>query len=209
LTENSWLIILVQNNKLCRRGKNSMAKTSDIRNGMMIEFKNGIYKITEFLHVNPGKGQAFVRTKMKNIKTGKVLENTFKLSEELIEVKVEKFKKQYLYRDGDHLIFMDNTSYEQMPIEVEALEDEIKFLKEGMDVEMLLSEKGEVMGIDLPITVIQVIAEAEPNVKGNTAASSGKNAVTETGLAITVPFFVEVGEKVKIDTRTGAYMERA
>ena len=186
-----------------------MAKTSDIRNGMMIEFKNGIYKITEFLHVNPGKGQAFVRTKMKNIKTGKVLENTFKLSEELIEVKVEKFKKQYLYRDGDHLIFMDNTSYEQMPIEVEALEDEIKFLKEGMDVEMLLSEKGEVMGIDLPITVIQVIAEAEPNVKGNTAASSGKNAVTETGLAITVPFFVEVGEKVKIDTRTGAYMERA
>jgi len=186
-----------------------MAKTSDIRNGMMIEFKNGIYKITEFLHVNPGKGQAFVRTKMKNIKTGKVLENTFKLSEELIEVKVEKFKKQYLYRDGDHLIFMDNTSYEQMPIDVEAIEDELKFLKEGMDIEMLLSEKGEVMGIDLPITVIQEIAEAEPNVKGKTAASSGKNAVTETGLAITVPFFVEAGDKVNIDTRTGSYIERA
>ena len=186
-----------------------MAKTSDIRNGMMIEFKHGIYKITEFLHVNPGKGQAFVRTKMKNIKTGKVLENTFKLSDELIEIKVEKFKKQYLYRDGDYLIFMDNTSYEQMPIPIESLEDEMKYLMEGMDVDMLLSEKGEVMGIDLPITVIQTIAEAEPNVKGNTAASSGKNAVTETGLAIMVPFFVEAGEKVKIDTRTGTYMERA
>ena len=186
-----------------------MAKTSDIRNGMMIEFKNGIYQIVEFLHVNPGKGQAFVRTKMKNIKNGKVLENTFRLSDELIEIRVEKFKKQYLYRDGDHLIFMDNTSYEQTPIDIEVIGDAIKFLKEGMDIEMLLSEKGEVMGIDLPITVIQEIAEAEPNVKGNTASGSGKNAVTETGLAVIVPFFVEPGDKIKIDTRNGNYIERA
>ena len=187
-----------------------MAKTSDIRNGMMIEFKNGIYQITEFLHVNPGKGQAFVRTKMKNIKTGKVLENTFKLSDELIEIRVEKFRKQYLYRDGEHLIFMDNETYEQMPVELEIIGEDIKFLMEGMDLEMLLSEKGEVMGIDLPITVIQTIAEAEPNVKGNTASSgSGKKAVTETGLVLMVPFFVETGEKIKIDTRTGTYMERA
>ena len=186
-----------------------MAKTSDIRNGMMIEFKNGIYQIVEFLHVNPGKGQAFVRTKMKNVKTGKVLENTFKLSEELVEIRVEKFRKQYLYRDGDYLIFMDNESFEQIPIEIEALENEMKYLKEGMDVEMLLSVKGEFMGIDLPITVIQEIAEAEPNVNGNTASGSGKKAVTETGLVIMVPFFVEAGEKIKIDTRTGNYMERA
>ena len=186
-----------------------MAKTSDIRNGMMIEFKNGVYQIVEFLHVNPGKGQAFVRTKMKNIKTGKVLENTFKLSDELLEIRVEKFRKQYLYRDGDYLIFMDNENFEQMPMDVESLGDDIKYLKEGMDIEMLLSEKGEVMGIDLPITVIQEIAEAEPNVKGNTASGSGKKAVTETGLAIMVPFFVEAGDKIKIDTRTGSYMERA
>jgi elongation factor P len=186
-----------------------MAKTSDIRNGMMIEFNNSIYKITEFLHVNPGKGQAFVRTKMKNVKNGKVLENTFKLSDELIEVRVEKFRKQYLYRDGEHLVFMDNSNYEQTPIEVEAVGDAMKYLKEGMDIEMLLSEKGEVMGIDLPITVIQEITEAEPNVKGNTASGSGKKAVTETGLTIMVPFFVEAGEKVKIDTRTGTYIERA
>jgi elongation factor P len=186
-----------------------MAKTSDIRNGMMIEFKHGIYQIVEFLHVNPGKGQAFVRTKMKNIKTGKVLENTFKLSEELIEIRVEKFRKQYLYRDGDHLIFMDNQSFEQTPVDIQSIGDGMLYLQEGMDVEMLLSEKGEVLGIDLPITVIQVIAEAEPNVKGNTASGSGKKAVTETGLTIMVPFFVETGEKIKIDTRSGTYIERA
>jgi elongation factor P len=186
-----------------------MAKTSDIRNGMMIEFKHGIYQIVEFLHVNPGKGQAFVRTKMKNIKNGKVLENTFKLSEELIEIRVEKHRKQYLYRDGDHLIFMDNTTFEQIPIDIESVGDAMLYLKEGMDVEMLLSEKGEVMGIDLPITVVQEIVEAEPNVKGNTASGSGKKAVTETGLTIMVPFFVEAGEKVKIDTRNGTYIERA
>ena len=185
-----------------------MAKTSDIRNGMMIEFKNGVYQIVEFLHVNPGKGQAFVRTKMKNIKTGKVLENTFKLSEELIEIKVSKFRKQYLYRDGEHLVFMDNDTFEQTPIEIEVVSDALKFLLEGMNVEMLLSEKGDVMGIDLPITVVHEITEAEPNVKGNTASGGGKNAVTETGLTITVPFFIEVGNKVKIDTRSGTYMER-
>jgi len=185
-----------------------MAKTSDIRNGMMIEFNNGIYKITEFLHVNPGKGQAFVRTKMKNIKTGKVLENTFKLSDELLEIRVEKFKKQYLYREGNHFIFMDNETFEQLPIDIEELGDATLYLKEEMQVEMLLSEKGEIMGIDLPITVIQEITEAEPNVKGNTASGSGKKAVTETGLTISVPFFIEVGDQVKIDTRTGNYMER-
>jgi elongation factor P len=176
---------------------------------MMIEFKHGVYQIVEFLHVNPGKGQAFVRTKMKNIKSGKVLENTFKLSDELIEIRVEKHKKQYLYRDGDHLVFMDNVSYEQTPIDIESLGDTLLYLKEGMDIEMLLSEKGEVMGIDLPITVIQQIAEAEPNVKGNTASGSGKKAVTETGLVLMVPFFVEAGEMIKIDTRNGTYIERA
>ena len=186
-----------------------MAKTSDIRNGMMIEFKNGVYQIVEFLHVNPGKGQAFIRTKMRNIKTGKVLENTFKLSDEMVEIRVEKHRKQYLYRDGDHLVFMDNTTFEQIPIEVETVGDGMYYLMEGMDVEMLMSEKGEVMGIDLPITVIQLIAEAEPNVKGNTASGSGKKAVTETGLTVMVPFFVEAGEKIKIDTRNGNYIERA
>ena len=186
-----------------------MAKTSDIRNGMMIEFKNSVYQITEFLHVNPGKGQAFVRTKMRNIKTGKVLENTFKLSDELIEIRLEKFRKQYLFRDGEHLIFMDNETYDQMPIEIEIIGEDIKYLLEGMDVEMLLSEKGEVMGIDLPITVVQEIVEAEPNVKGNTASGSSKKAVTETGLTVMVPFFVEPGDKIKIDTRNGNYMERA
>lgn len=186
-----------------------MASTSDIRNGLIIEFKNGIYKIVEFLHVKPGKGQAFVKTKLKNLKTGKVLENTFRLSDELIEVRVEKLKKQYLYREADHFIFMDNETYEQAPVDIDVIGDAVLYLKEGMDVEMLISDKGEILDIELPITVIQVIAEAEPNVKGNTASGSGKNAVTETGLAITVPFFVETGDKIKIDTRNGNYIERA
>ncbi len=186
-----------------------MASTSDIRNGLIIEFKNGIYKIIEFLHVKPGKGQAFVKTKLRNMKSGKVLDNTFKLSDELIEIKVTKQKKQYLYRDGDHFIFMDNETYDQSPVDKEVVDDVIKFLKEGMDVEMLISEKGEILDIELPTTVIQEIVEAEPNVKGNTASGSGKNAVTETGLSITVPFFVEPGDKIKIDTRNGSYIERA
>jgi elongation factor P len=104
---------------------------------------------------------------------------------------------------------MDNNSYEQTPIEIEAVGEAMKYLKEGMDIEMLLSEKGEVMGIDLPITVIQEVVEAEPNVKGNTASGSGKMAVTETGLTVIVPFFVEAGEKIKLDTRSGSYIERA
>jgi elongation factor P len=186
-----------------------MAKTSDIRNGMMIEFKNGVYKIVEFLHVNPGKGQAFVKTKMKNLKTGKVLEETFKLADELFEIKVEKFKMQYLYRDGDSLVFMDNSTYEQIPVPLETIDNGIYYLQEGMDVEILQSEKGEIMSIDLPITVVQTIAEAEPNVKGNTASGSSKKAVTETGLTVNVPFFVEPGDKIKIDTRDGHYIERA
>lgn len=185
-----------------------MASVSDIRNGLIIEFKSGIYEIIEFLHVKPGKGGAFVRTKLRNMKTGKVLENTFRDKDELIEVRVEKQKKQYLYREGDHVIFMDLESYDQTPVELEILGEKFKFMTENINVEMLVDEKGEILGIDLPITVVQEIVEAEPNVKGNTASGSGKTAKTETGLNIIVPFFVEAGTKIKIDTRDGSYIER-
>ena len=186
-----------------------MATTSDIRNGMIIKFKNELYEFVEFLHVKPGKGGAFVRTKLKNIKTGKVIDNTFRTSEKLEEVRVEKHKKEYLYFDGSFFVFMDITTYEQMQVSLEVIGDNKKFLVENMEVAMKIDPDGEILGIELPVMVIQEIMECEANVKGNSASVSGKKAVTNTGLSVTVPFFVEVGNKIKIDTRTGEYMERA
>ena len=185
-----------------------MASTSDIRNGMIIDFKDDLYEIVEFLHVKPGKGAAFVRTKLKNVKSGKVIENTFRTSEKLTEVRVEKHKKEYLYFDGEFYVFMDSNTYEQINVPREAVGDNDKFLVENMEVAMKLDPQGQILGIELPTTVIQEITECEPNVKGNSASVSGKKAVTDKGLDITVPFFVEQGDKIKIDTRTGEYIER-
>jgi len=185
-----------------------MASTSDIRNGMIIKFRGDLYEIIEFLHVKPGKGHAFVRTKLRNVKTGKVIDNTFRTSEKLEEVRVEKHKKEYLYFDGNFYVFMDSATYEQIQVPPEVIGDLDKFLIENMEVAMKLDAEGEVVGIELPTTVIQEIVECEPNVKGNSASVSGKKAVTNTGLTITVPFFVETGDKIKIDTRNGSYIER-
>ena len=186
-----------------------MASMSDIRNGMIIKFKGGLYEFTEFLHVKPGKGAAFVRTKLKNLHTGQVIENTFRNSDRFEEVRVEKSKKQYLYADSDFYVFMDNDTYEQLSVPKAQLEDISKFLMDNIDVTMRMDPEGNIIGVELPISVVQEIVECEPNVKGNTASGSGKSATTETGLSLTIPFFVEKGEKVKIDTRTGEYLERA
>ena len=185
-----------------------MATTSDIRNGMIIKFKNDLYEIIEFLHVKPGKGHAFVRTKLKNIKTGKVIDNTFRTSEKLEEVRVEKHKKEYLYFDGEFYAFMDSNTYEQIQVSKSIIGDNDKLLIENMEIGMKIGPDGEILGIELPTTVIQEIAECEPNVKGNSASVSGKKAVTDRGLNLIVPFFVEVGNKIKIDTRNGEYIER-
>ncbi|MBC8385893.1 MAG: elongation factor P [Candidatus Cloacimonetes bacterium] len=185
-----------------------MATTSDIRNGMIINFRNDLCEIVEFLHVKPGKGHAFVRTKLKNIKTGKVIENTFRTSEKLEEVRVEKHKKEFLYFDGSFYVFMDSNTYEQMQVTAEIVGDLDKFLIENMEVAMKLDPNGQIVGIELPTTVIQEVVECEPNVKGNSASVSGKKAKTNMGLDLTVPFFIEIGNKVKIDTRTGNYIER-
>ncbi len=185
-----------------------MATTSDIRNGMIIKFKNDLYEIVEFLHVKPGKGAAFVRTKLKNVQSGKVIDNTFRTSEKLEEVRVEKHKKEYLYFDGSFYVFMDSYTYEQMQVPPEAIGDYDKMLVDNMEVAMKLDPDNNILGIELPTTVEQEIAECEPNVKGNSASVSGKKAVTDRGLDITVPFFIEVGDKIRIDTRTGEYIER-
>ncbi|MCF7918904.1 MAG: elongation factor P [Candidatus Cloacimonetes bacterium] len=185
-----------------------MATTSDIRNGMILNYKNDLYEIVEFLHVKPGKGAAFVRTKLKNIKTGKVIDNTFRTSEKLEEVRVEKHKKEYLYSDGTFFVFMDAVTYEQINVPAEVIGDLEYFLIENMEVAMKLDPDGQILGIELPTVVIQEVAECEPNVKGNSASVSGKKATTDRGLSITVPFFIEVGDQVKIDTRNGEYIER-
>ncbi len=186
-----------------------MASMADIRNGMIIEFKEGLYEIVEFLHVKPGKGSAFTRTKLKNVKTGKVLENTFRDSDTLNDVRVERSKKEFLYRDGEFFILMDMENYEQIHVGKETIGDKEKLMMENMEVMILTTPTGEILGIELPTTVSQTIAECEPNVKGNTASGSGKVAYTETGLRLMVPFFVETGDKIKIDTRSGEYIERA
>lgn len=185
-----------------------MATTSDIRNGMIIKFKNGLYEFVEFLHVKPGKGAAFVRSKLKNIETGKTIENTFRTSEKLEEVRVEKQKKEYLYFDGSFYVFMDTTSYEQITVDPVMLEGKENLLIENMVVTMKIDDENNIIGVELPISVVQEIAECEPNVKGNSASVSGKKATTDRGLDLTVPFFIEVGDKIKIDTRTGEYQER-
>jgi len=185
-----------------------MVGTSDIRNGLIIRFKNGLYEIIEFQHVKPGKGAAFVRTKLKNIETGKVIDNTFRTSEKLEDVRVDKEKKEYLYFDGTFYVFMDIESYEQISVPKEVIGDLDKFLIENMTVAMKLDPDKNILGIELPTTVIQEIADCEPNIKGNSASVSGKNATTSTGLNITVPFFIEIGNKVKIDTRSSEYIER-
>ncbi len=182
---------------------------ADIRNGMIIEFKDDLYEVVEFLHVKPGKGPAFMRTKLKNVRSGRVLENTFRDSDSFNEVRIERTKKEYLYREGTFLVLMDSENYEQMHVDASILGDKEKMLIDNMEVVVATSPSGEVLGIDLPTTVIQTIAECEPNVKGNTASGSGKVAFTETGLRLMVPFFVEAGEKIRIDTRSGEYIERA
>jgi elongation factor P len=186
-----------------------MASMADIRNGMIIEFKDDLYEVVEFLHVKPGKGPAFMRTKLKNVRSGRVLENTFRDSDSFNEVRIERTKKEYLYREGTFLVLMDSENYEQMHVDASILGDKEKMLIDNMEVVVATSPSGEVLGIDLPTTVIQTIAECEPNVKGNTASGSGKVAFTETGLRLMVPFFVEAGEKIRIDTRSGEYIERA
>ena len=185
-----------------------MATTSDIRNGMIIRFKHDLFEIVEFQHVKPGKGAAFVRSKLKSITTGKVIDNTFRTSEKLEEVRVEKHKKEYLYFDSTFYVFMDSTTYEQLQVPVEVVGESSKFLVENMEVAMKIDPDGEILGIELPTTVTQEITECEPNVKGNSASVSGKKAVTDKGVNLMVPFFVEIGNKIKIDTRTGEYIER-
>lgn len=186
-----------------------MATTSDIRNGMCLEMNGDIFTIVEFQHVKPGKGNAFVRTKIKSVTTGKVLENTFSAGHKVNEVRVERRKFQFLYKDEMGCNFMDNESFEQISIS-ENLIDSPQFLKEGMEIEILFhAEKDLPLTAELPQHIVAEITYTEPGVRGDTATNAMKAATIETGAEVRVPLFISTGEKIKIDTRTGSYIERA
>lgn len=186
-----------------------MATTADIKNGMCIKFNNGLYTIIEFLHVKPGKGPAFVRTKLRNVQTGRVIENTFSSGVKLDEVRIEKRPYQYLYKDDMGYNFMNNETYEQVSIAKELING-VDFLKEGDMVDVTIhADTDTILFAELPISVILEVAYTEPGLKGDTATNTLKPATVETGATVKVPLFINTGDKIKVNTADGTYLERA
>ena len=184
-----------------------MISAGDFRNGVTIELEGNIFQIIEFQHVKPGKGAAFVRTKLKNIKSGGVVEKTFRPTEKCPTARIDRKDMQYLYNDGDLFYFMDNESYEQIAIAKDAIGDALKFVKEN-EMCKVCSHNGNVFAVEAPLFVELMITETEPGFKGDTAQGASKPATVETGATVSVPLFVNQGDKIKIDTRTGEYLSR-
>ena len=185
-----------------------MASTADIKNGLCMNYNHDIYKVVEFLHVKPGKGPAFVRTKLKSLTSGKVIDNTFPSGHKIDVVRVERRTYQYLYPDDQGFNFMDNETYDQVNIQKEMIENS-DLMKEGSNIEILFhAEKNVPLTIDLPQYIILEVTYTEPGVRGNTATNVTKPATVETGAEIKVPIFINEGDKIKIDSATRAYVER-
>jgi elongation factor P len=181
--------------------------TSQFRNGLKIELDGEPFSITYFQHVKPGKGGAFVRTKVRNLKNGKIIERRFRAGERVELADVEDKKMQYLYQDGEQLVFMDTKDYEQIPFSAEQVGDARKFLKENLEVDVLFW-RGRPLNVELPAFITAVITECEPGIKGDTASNVTKPATLETGAIVQVPLFVKEGETIRVDTRSGEYVER-
>ena len=184
-----------------------MVSAGDFRNGLTIELDNNIFQVIEFQHVKPGKGAAFVRTKLKNIRSGGVVEKTFRPTEKCPQAHIEKKDMQYLYSDGELFHFMDQETFDQIALSADQVGDSLKFVKEN-DVVKILSYNGDVFAMEPPMFVELEITETEPGFKGDTATGATKPAVVETGATVYVPLFVETGNKISIDTRTGEYLKR-
>ncbi|MFH0883689.1 MAG: elongation factor P [bacterium] len=185
-----------------------MASTADFRNSMVIRYSNDLYQIVEFQHVKPGKGGAFVRTKLKNVITGRVIDNTFRSGEKIEEVRLEARQMQYLYQEGNERVFMDQETYEQVHMNESMLgKDVVKYLKDGVDYKVLYSE-GTPLLVETPFFLELEIVEAEPGEKGDRVSAATKPATLETGAVVQVPLFVNVGDVIKVDTRSGEYLER-
>ncbi|MBY6035540.1 elongation factor P [Fictibacillus nanhaiensis] len=185
-----------------------MISVNDFKTGLTIEVDGGIWQVLEFQHVKPGKGAAFVRSKLRNLRTGGIQEKTFRGGEKVSKAHIENRKMQYLYASGDSYTFMDNESYEQIELSASQIEYELKFLLENMTVH-IMTYQGETIGVELPNSVELVVEETEPGIKGDTASGGTKPATLETGLIVQVPFFVNQGDKLVIDTRSGSYVSRA
>lgn len=185
-----------------------MASTADIRNGLCLEFNNDLYTVIEFQHVKPGKGAAFVRTKLKSLTTGKVLDNTFPAGHKITTVRIERRNFQFLYNEGDIYHFMDNDTYEQVALEASLINNP-GLLKEGETVDVLYhAEKEMPLICELPASIVLEVTYTEPGIKGDTATNTMKPATVETGAEIRVPLFINIGDKVRVDTSNNAYMER-
>jgi elongation factor P len=184
-----------------------MPSTSDFRPGLVIKYNNELWTVVEFQHVNPGNWRAFVRTKLKNLKSGKVLENRFRAGEAIEIVRIERKEYQFLYRDGAGYVFMDKENYEQLTVDESQIGDGAQFLRDGESVDILFNGS-DITGIELPITVDLSVKETVPGVKGDSANPGTKPATVETGATVNVPLFINAGDVVRIDTRTGEYIER-
>jgi elongation factor P len=181
--------------------------TSQFRNGLKIELDGEPFTMVYFQHVKPGKGGAFVRTKVKNLKNGRVLEKTFRSGEKVDEADVEDKRMQYLYRDGEQLIFMDQETYDQLPFSVEQVGDSVKYLMENLDVDVMFW-RGKPINIELPSFIEAEVTQTDPGMKGDTASGATKPATIESGAVVQVPLFIKEGEKIRVDTRSGEYVER-
>lgn len=184
-----------------------MGSTTDFRPGLIIKFNNELYQIVEFQHVNPGNWRAFVRAKLKNLKTGRVIENRFRAGENVDTVRVERNSFQYLYRDGDMYVVMDTATFEQLHVDKDVLGDGIIYLKEGMMIDLLMNGS-DIISAELPIFVELKVTNTDPGVRGDTATGGTKPATLETGAVVNVPLFIQEGDLIKVDTRTGEYVER-
>jgi len=184
-----------------------MISSNDFRTGVTVELDGSVWRVVEFLHVKPGKGSAFVRTKLKNVQTGSTVEKTFRAGETVPQANLEKRTMQHTYKDGEEFVFMDMETYEETRMNAESLTDKINFLKEEMEVNVIFWDE-KVLEIELPTSVTLEITDTDPGVKGDTATGGTKPAIVETGAQVMVPLFISIGEKIKVDTRDGSYLGR-
>ncbi len=185
-----------------------MISVNDFKTGLTIEVDGDIWRVMEFQHVKPGKGAAFVRSKLRNLRSGNVNEKTFRAGEKVAKAQIDNKRMQYLYANGDDHVFMDNESFEQIELPTKQIKEELNYLKENMEVHVI-QYKEEVLGVEVPSTVVLEVAETEPGIKGDTASGGSKPAKLETGLTVQVPFFVNIGDKLIINTEEGEYVSRA
>jgi elongation factor P len=184
-----------------------MISSNDFRPGTSIELDGSVWRVVEFLHVKPGKGSAFVRTKLKNVQTGNTVEKTFRAGETVPQAIIEKKDMQHTYRDGEDLVFMDMESYEEVRLSAAEIGDRVKYLKEEMNVSVV-SWNGQILEVELPNSIVLEVTQTDPGVKGDTATGGTKPAIVETGAQVMVPLFISIGDRIKVDTRSDSYLGR-